>query len=101
MDPLIEEARERALAVLYRCVTELGFKASALEQGYPHVWARDAAITALGAVATGEPGLMAAFRASLDTLTQHQSELGLIPLNVGIATHTVSTENAGAADSNL
>ena len=101
MDSLVVEAREHALGILRRCVTELGFKASALPRGYPHVWARDAAITSLGAVASGDPDLLAAFRASLDTLTLRQSDLGLIPLNVGVETRTVSTENAGAVDSNL
>ncbi len=101
MHALIEEARERAAGVLRDCATDIGFRASALNRGYPHVWARDASITSLGAAATGDPVLMAAFRASLDTLTAHQSALGLIPLNVGVEARTVSTENAGAIDSNL
>ena len=101
MDGLVDEARDRALDILHRCVTGLGFKASALERGYPHVWARDSAITALGAVASREADLIATARASLDTLMANQSELGLIPLNVSVATRAVSTENAGAVDANL
>jgi glycogen debranching enzyme len=101
MDTLIEEARQRALEVLRQCATELGFKASAHQRGYPHVWARDAAITSLGAGLTGDPDLLAAVRGSLDTLTWYQTELGLIPLNVSMETRTISTENAGAVDSNL
>lgn len=101
MDSLVEEARERALHVLRKCTTDLGFKASGLERGYPHIWARDSVIVSLGAGLTRESDLLAAARASLDTLTAYQSELGLIPLNVSIETHTISTENAGTVDSNL
>jgi glycogen debranching enzyme len=101
MDDIIEEARARAAGVLRRCLTPVGFKASALPQGYPHIWARDAAIVSLGASVSGDPDLVNAARASLETLTAHQSALGLIPLNVDVETNTVSTENAGAVDSNL
>jgi len=37
----------------------------------------------------------------LDTLSGHQSELGLVPLNVHPETGEISTENAGAVDANL
>jgi len=100
-DPLIEEAYGHALEILRRCVTPHGFRASGLLPGYPQVWARDSMITGLGAVLSGEAELLAAFRASLDTLGSHQSELGLIPLNVHPETGECSTENAGAVDANL
>ena len=51
----IEEAREQAVAVLERCSHDLGFKASALARGYPHIWARDSVITALGAALCDDP----------------------------------------------
>lgn len=112
---LIETAYTKALEVLRQCATPLGFKASALagntvqdtsggtpaSGGYPQIWARDAPITSLGALASGEPELAAAARASLQTLGAFQSELGMIPLNVDTRTHTVTTENAGAVDANL
>jgi glycogen debranching enzyme len=99
--PFLDEARAHALDILRQCAGPLGYKASGQERGYPHVWARDSAIIALGAVASGEADLIAAVRASLGTLARHQSELGLIPLNVAVETDTVSTENAGAVDANL
>ncbi len=99
--PVVEEARKRAIEVLDRCASGVGFKASALKKGYPHVWARDSMITALGACVSGEPALIQAFRASLDTLRDHQSRRGLVPLNVDAETGEVSTENAGAVDANL
>ncbi|MBI3361989.1 MAG: glycogen debranching protein, partial [Chloroflexi bacterium] len=68
MEALIEEARQRAIDVLGRCATDLGFKASALERGYPHVWARDSAIASLGAGVSGQASMVASIRGSLDTL---------------------------------
>ena len=101
MNALIHEAYDRALDVLRRCVTPFGFRASGVAPGYPQIWARDSMIISLGAALTGESELLAAFRASLDTLGSHQSVLGLIPLNVHPETGEVSTENAGAVDANL
>ena len=98
---LIEEARQRALAVLHGCITPHGFRASALAAGYPQIWARDSMIVSLGAAATGDPQLLAACRASLETLKTHQSSRGLIQLNVNPDSGYISTENAGATDSNL
>lgn len=97
----IETAYHKALEVLRRCATPLGFKASALAEGYPQVWARDASITSLGALVTGEVDLCAAAQVSLETLGNFQSELGMIPLNVDPRTASVTTENAGAVDANL
>ncbi len=89
------------MRVLHRCVTPYGFRASGVLPGYPQIWARDSVITSLGAALTGDSALLAAFRASLDTLGQHQSPLGLVPLNVHPETGEISTENAGAVDANL
>lgn len=98
---LVSEARERALEVLFGCVTPAGFRASALKAGYPQVWGRDSMVTFLGAVASGEAELIKAGKASLETLGCYQSPFGLIPLNVNPDTGYISTENAGAMDSNL
>jgi hypothetical protein len=98
---LLDEARERALEILRRCATPCGFRASGLAAGYPQIWARDNMIIFLGAVASGEAELIATGRAALDMLGTHQSPRGLIPLNVNPDTGYISTENAGAVDSNL
>lgn len=95
------EARARALDVLRRCVTPVGFKASALAGGYPQVWARDAPITALGAYASRDDELVACALRSLETLTRTQTPLGMIHLNFDTRTNSVTTENAGATDANL
>ena len=100
-DLLLCEARQRALDILHHCVIPHGFRASAMTAGYPQVWARDSMITFLGAAATGDPTLIAAGRAALETMSAHQSQRGLIQLNVNPDTGYVSTENAGAVDGNL
>ncbi|MCB9139872.1 MAG: glycogen debranching protein [Caldilineaceae bacterium] len=98
---LLIRAREEALAILRRCVTPNGFRASALAAGYPQIWARDAVVTFIGASVTRDAELIACGRASLETMTRYQSPLGLIQLNVNPDTGYVSTENAGALDANL
>lgn len=98
---LIQEAHLKATNILHECATGYGYRASGLAAGYPQVWARDAAITFLGAVCTGELELIRSGRAALETLGKHQTRRGLIPLNVNPDTGYVSTENAGAVDSNL
>lgn len=100
-DGLIQEGVDRANAILSRCVTPRGFRASALTEGYPQVWARDSIITFLGALTTGNSEFVRAGRASLETLGAHQSPRGLIPLNVNPDTGHISSENAGALDANL
>ena len=98
---LLTETRQQALEVLRSCAALHGFRASGLEVGYPQIWARDSMITFLGAAATGDADLMAAGRASLETMSAHQSLRGMIQLNVNPDTGYVSTENAGAMDANL
>lgn len=98
---ILEEARQKALEILYRTLTPNGFRASAGFSGYPQVWARDSMIVFLGAMSTGEARFLDAGRAALDALGAAQYQSGLIPLNVNIESGYVSTENAGAVDSNL
>lgn len=98
---LLREAHDQATAVLHRCKTSQGFRASGLAAGYPQVWARDTAVTALGAAATFDPELVNEIKAGLVTLGRFQSRNGLVPLNVNPDNGTISTENAGAFDANL
>ncbi len=98
---LLTTARQKALEIMHRCVTPHGFRASGLAAGYPQVWARDCGIIFLGAVASGDPTLIATARASLETMSKYQSRRGMIQLNVNPDNGYVSTENAGAVDANL
>lgn len=98
---LILEAKKHALEILHGCVTPFGFRASADPAGYPQVWGRDSAVSLLGALACRDPDLISAGRASLDTLGESQSSWGLVPLNLNPESGYISTENAGACDTNL
>src|SRR5512145_2681525 len=91
----IQQTRQQAIDVVARCVTPSGFRASGLTAGYPQVWTRDSMITFLGAATTGDERLLAAGKASLETMRRFQSTRGLIQLNVNPDTGYVSTENAG------
>jgi len=98
---IIEEGRLKALELMHSCKTPYGFRASGLSTGYPQIWGRDSMVAFLGAAASGDAELIQTGRAALETLGRHQSRLGLIPLNVNPDSGYVSTENAGAVDSNL
>lgn len=97
MSNLTNLAVEKAEAILTRECSPLGLMAA--PEGYPHVWARDSVITALGASLL--PGHERCLRTSLQTLASQQSELGAIPNNVSVATGRLDHTNAGSVDSNL
>jgi glycogen debranching enzyme len=94
---ITDVAFEQARAVLEKACSPLGVMAS--PEGYPHVWARDSAITALGL--TLLPDKEECLRAALLTLAGQQSELGAIPNNVSVSTGRLDHTNAGSVDSNL
>ncbi|MBX2997749.1 MAG: hypothetical protein KF893_04505 [Caldilineaceae bacterium] len=98
---LIDEAYAQALEIVRACAVLSGYRASALTAGYPQIWSRDSVVIFIGIAATGDPQLIGAGRAALETMAAHQSRLGLIQLNVNPDTGYISTENAGAVDSNL
>ena len=81
---MIEEAYKQAINVLNECVSDIGFKASALNNGYREVWGRDSMITLIGAMSSGEKSLLRASVESINTLCSNQTELGLIPNNVDV-----------------
>ena len=97
MTPLTDTALEKAHTILRSECSPIGLMAS--PEGYPHVWARDSVITALGALLS--PGHEICLRTSLLTLGGQQSELGAIPNNVSVATGRLDHTNAGSVDSNL
>jgi glycogen debranching enzyme len=97
MTSLTDLALQKAHQILNQECSPLGLMAS--PEGYPHVWARDSVITALGALLT--PGHEGCLQQSLLTLAGQQSELGAIPNNVSVATGRLDHTNAGSVDSNL
>jgi glycogen debranching enzyme len=96
----VAEARIQAIAVLRRCATPMGFAASGTTDGYPEIWARDAAVTAIGVAAAEVAELAPVARSSLATLAGHQSALGRIPTNVDPAGRA-TTANPGGVDGTL
>lgn len=81
---MIHEGYKQAIKILKECTSDIGFKASALDEGYDEVWGRDSMITLLGAISSGDKELQKAARASLATLRKYQTGLGLIPNNVDV-----------------
>ncbi len=94
---IVETAYAKARQILSSECSPIGLMAS--PEGYPHVWARDSVITALGAALLSEHA--SCLRVSLATLAGQQSELGAIPNNVSVATGRLDHTNAGSVDSNL
>jgi len=85
------EAYERSLALLHRCLSPAGFLASPVDiENYGRVWARDAVITGLAALASGEVDLIAGMEHTLFTLLTHQGLHGEIPSNVTVDGSAVS-----------
>lgn len=84
MNKLCDEAYEKAVNVLHECIDRSGIKASAKKDGYPQIWARDSMITLLGASLSGDEKIIKSLKASINTLRNNQTKLGLIPNNVSI-----------------
>jgi len=85
-DNVVETAYVEAIRVLRDCAHAMGMKASAHEDEYHQVWARDSMITLLGACLVGDKKIDRALKASIDILRRHQTSLGLIPNNVDVVT---------------
>ena len=94
---LIQEARDRAMDVLMKCVTPYGFRASAEKAGTP----RCGGATVWSHLERLPPGSGADRRRAGFAGDPGGLPLGLIPFNVNPDSGAISTENAGAVDSNL
>jgi len=71
------------LSLLSAARTDRGFLASASDiDNYKRIWARDGVICGLAALLSGNQSLIQTFQATLQTLANHQHELGHIPSNV-------------------
>jgi glycogen debranching enzyme len=77
-----KEAYNKAIEVLEKCITPIGFTAA--NPSYQAIWSRDSMITSLGASLVGKPEFKDAFKKSLNILAEKQSELGQIPNAVHI-----------------
>lgn len=78
MIALRDEAYRRSLALLERSSTASGFVASPSLDNYSAIWVRDAAITALGALLSGDDHLIETAVASLQTMGRARSPRGQV-----------------------
>lgn len=73
----------KAIDLLHQVSTKNGFLASAENtSNYQRVWARDGVICGLAALASADEKLIGTFKTTLETLANHQHEIGTIPSNV-------------------
>jgi sucrose-6F-phosphate phosphohydrolase len=92
---LVREGYERAIEVLHRNVTPLGFSAASLadnevtgsDVNYRSVWARDGAITVIQSLFLTDPVMRDVQRRTLCTLLDHATPSGQLPANVAIDTN--------------
>lgn len=77
MAKLTDQCYLKAIEILKKNSTKFGFRAS-LEY-YNSIWARDGAITLLGAVLTENNKLLETSRKTLETLKKYQNPVGQIP----------------------
>ena len=103
---LIDTCYRRSLHLLRCNSTAAGILAStrtrkAADRHYASIFGRDAAICALGMVASGEPDLMESAHAGLLTLARHQAPNGQIPKYVKPETGEVDFWYTGCIDATL
>lgn len=99
-EAIIEEAFEKAKDVLDKCPTPNGLFASPVV--YNAIYARDALITSLGGLVSGEERFIKQWLKSMDTLMDRQSLSGQIPNCVDTFVPTRQRLIAlGAADASL
>ena len=88
----------KAVALLRECSSKEGFLASAQNiSNYKRVWARDGVICGLAALASGDEALIATFKKTLETLANHQHDIGTIPSNVLFDEKEVEVSYGGLA----
>jgi GH15 family glucan-1,4-alpha-glucosidase len=88
----------KALELLHKVSTPNGFLASAENTtNYQRVWARDGVICGLAALASGDEKLILTFRNTLETLSNHQHQIGTIPSNVFLSKDITEVSYGGLA----
>ncbi|PIP33424.1 glycoside hydrolase [Candidatus Falkowbacteria bacterium CG_4_10_14_0_2_um_filter_48_10] len=103
---LLDECYQRSLGLLRQNANRYGFMAAAPSGSsrrylYTNIFGRDASITALGAIASGNKNLIAHARQSLLTLAEYQTDLGQIPFSIDPKNKSVIFYHLGSIDSTL
>lgn len=92
------EITKDPLSLLAVARTDRGFLASASDvDNYKRIWARDGVICGLAALLSSDASLVKTFKATLQTLANHQHELGHIPSNVHFKPDGVEISFGGLA----
>lgn len=95
---LTDQALERSLDLLERASTERGLVASPAHGHYAQVWARDAAISSLGALCSGNSGLIATAVRTMQTLARTMSPLGQVAAVVRLESNSWDWGEGGVVD---
>ncbi|WP_047548196.1 hypothetical protein [Psychroserpens sp. Hel_I_66] len=94
----MSEAYKKSIDLLFKCSSSEGFLASAQDiSNYKRVWARDGVICGLAALASQDEELISTFKKTLETLSNHQHEVGTVPSNVGFQNNSVDVSYGGLA----
>jgi len=103
---LLAECRTRSIALLHRNLSPDGILAAtpgtrADERGYSAVFGRDAAVCALGMLASGDPVLVREAWTGLATLARHQAPNGQMPKFVDVRRQEADFWYLGCIDATL
>ena len=98
MTSLIDEARARSLELLDRASAPLGFVASPTFEHYAQLWTRDAAISSLGALVTGEPDLVDTAIRTMRSLASATTPLGQVAAVIHLDSESWDWGEGGVVD---
>ena len=98
MTSLVNEARQRSLELLDRASSRLGFVASPSFDHYAQLWARDAAISSLGALVSDEPDLIETALRTVRTLASATSPLGQVAAVIHLDSQSWDWGEGGVVD---
>ena len=74
---------DKATILLENAVNEYGILASTVDaDNYKRVWARDGIVAGIAGILLDNEKIMEGLKRTIETLTNHQHELGIIPSNV-------------------
>lgn len=101
-----KEAYQRAIELLLKNSTEFGLMAAsaseeAESQMYTNIFARDAAISSMGMIASRNKELIEISKRGILSLAEHQTNLGQIPSSININKDEDSFYYLGSIDSTL
>lgn len=89
---------DKSIELLHKASSPHGFLASVENtSNYQRVWARDGVICGLAALASGDYELINTFRNTIETLANHQHDLGTIPSNVHVLEKKTDVSYGGLA----